>query len=158
MTDSVDVDNPYQHTKLAQQAELKGNFRQAETEYKAAVRAADSLPLEDYKRHFQSNLAQEHVIKHAAENLETTSHGVSSMQDVENAYHELIVLPFLTRIQLSGFYARHDAIPEAKDVCDEAFRIGLDPMVASNKNIFGDAQPRCRSAKAFRGHCWTVKT
>ena len=60
---------------------------------------------------------------------------MASLQQVEDAYHELIALPFLTRLQLAGFYARHKAIPEAKDACDDAFRVGLDPIVSANPAV-----------------------
>lgn len=134
MNDNQEVDNPYRHSELAQQAEIAKDFRRAESEFKWAIRAADALPLAEYKQHFQSNLAQEQVIKNAAEDFHT-SDNVPSLEAVENAYHELIALPFLTRMQLAGFYARHEAIPEAKDGCDEAFRVGLDALVRSNKSI-----------------------
>ncbi len=135
MTDNnLEVDNPYKHSQLAQQHELSADFRKAETEFKAAVRAADSLPLAEYKLHFQSNLAQEHIVRHAAENFESNQN-VASLEAIESAYHELIALPFLTRLQLAGFYARHEAIPEAKDACDDAFRVGLDKLVRNNQSI-----------------------
>lgn len=38
-------------------------------------------------------------------------------------------------MQLAGFYARHEAIPEAKDACDDAFRAGLDALVQDNPTI-----------------------
>lgn len=135
MTDNnLDVDNPYKHSQLAQQHELAQDFRKAESEFKAAIRAADALPLAEYKSHFQSNLAQEHVVKHAAENFDSNQN-VASLEAIESAYHELIALPFLTRVQLAGFYARHEAIPEAKDACDDAFRAGLDNFVQDNPSI-----------------------
>jgi hypothetical protein len=135
MPDANDgIDNPYQHTKLAQQFELSGDFRHAEARYKKAIVAADGLPLADYKIHLQTNVAQDHVIKQAAECFDKTDN-VASLEDVENAYHELISLPFLTRLQLAGFYARHQAIPEAKDACEEAFRVGLDPIVKDNRSV-----------------------
>ncbi len=134
MTDNLEVDNPYKHSQLAQQSELAADFRKAESEFKAAIRAADALPLAEYKSHFQSNLAQEHVVKHAAENFESNQN-VASLESIESAYHELLALPFLTRMQLAGFYARHEAIPEAKDACDDAFRAGLDGLVQDNPSI-----------------------
>ncbi len=135
MTDNLDVDNPYKHTQLAQESELAADFRQAESHFKAAVRASDSLPLAEYKVHYLSNVAQEHVVKHAAENF-ASDQRVTSLAAVERAYHELLALPFLTRIQLAGFYARHEAIPEAKDACDDAFRVGLDPIVRDDTTIY----------------------
>ncbi len=134
MTDNFEVDNPYKHCQLAQQHELAADFRKAESEFKNAIRAADALPLAEYKSHFQSNLAQEHVVKHAAENFESNQN-VASLEAIESAYHELIALPFLTRMQLAGFYARHEAIPEAKDACDDVFRAGLDALIQDNPAI-----------------------
>lgn len=135
MTDMPEVDNPYKHCQLAQQHELASDFRRAESEFKAAIRAADALPIAEYKHHFQTNLAQQHAVAHAAENFDH-DHNLSSLEQLESAYHELIALPFLTRMQLAGFYARHEAIPEAKDACDEAFRTGLDSIVKENPAIF----------------------
>lgn len=137
MTNSMPVDNPYKHSQLAQQHESASDFRHAEQEFKAAVRAADALPLAEYKQHFQSNLAHQHVLEQSASSGDTSQSAanVTSLEQVESAYHELIALPFLTRIQLAGFYARHEAIPEAKDICDDAFRIGLDPLVTENPAI-----------------------
>ncbi|HEY9731220.1 MAG TPA: hypothetical protein V6C89_04875 [Drouetiella sp.] len=134
MTNSVPVDNPYKHSQLAQQHESASDFRHAEQEFKAAVRAADALPIAEYKLHFQSNLAQQHAGEQSAKSGDG-SQNVASKEQIESAYHELIALPFLTRIQLAGFYARHEAIPEAKDICDDAFRIGLDPLVKDNVAI-----------------------
>lgn len=55
MTDNnLDVDNPYKHSQLAQQHELAQDFRKAESEFKAAIRAADALPLAEYKSHFKA--------------------------------------------------------------------------------------------------------
>jgi hypothetical protein len=45
MTDNLEVDNPYKHCQLAQKHELAADFRKAEIEFKAAIRAADALPL-----------------------------------------------------------------------------------------------------------------
>jgi len=129
-----EIDNPYKHTKIAQQFELSGDFRHAEMRYRSAILAADALPLGDYKMHLQTNIAHDHVVKRAAEHFESTDN-VGSLEDVENAYHELIALPFLTRLQLAGFYARHQAIPEAKDACDDALRVGLDPLVKENRSV-----------------------
>ncbi|HEY9679831.1 MAG TPA: hypothetical protein V6C76_17645 [Drouetiella sp.] len=128
MTDDANVDSPYKHSKSAQEAELAEDFRKAEFEFKAAIRAADALPLSEYKAHFQSNKAHQHAGA-AAAGAEV------SEEAIENAYHEVIALPFLTRMQLVGFYARHQAIPEAKEACDDAFRIGLDPLVRENAAI-----------------------
>jgi hypothetical protein len=134
MPDSAQVDNPYEHTKLAQQYELAGDFRHAEIRYKKAIFASDALPLDEYRVHLQTNIAHAHVVKQAAETFDHT-HDVATMQQVEDAYHELLALPFLTRLQLAGFYARHKAIPEAKDACEEAFRVGLDPIVSGDDAV-----------------------
>ncbi|MBS2001043.1 MAG: hypothetical protein U0103_02425 [Candidatus Obscuribacterales bacterium] len=135
MTDSLQVDNPYKHSQLAQQFESVSDLRRAEIEFKAAIQAADALPLAEYKQHFQSNLAQEHIVKQAAENFDSAPPRIGSLEQIAQAYHELIALPFLTRLQLAGFYARHEALPEAKEACDEAFRVGLDALVDDDKSI-----------------------
>lgn len=147
MTDSLQVDNPYKHSQLAQQYESVADLRRAETEFKAAICAADALPLAEYKQHFQSNLAQEHIVKEAAENFDSAPQ-IGSLEQIAHAYHELIALPFLTRMQLAGFYARHEALPEAKEACDEAFRVGLDALVDDNKSI----QAMYRRAEELQRH------
>ena len=58
MPDTAQVDNPYEHTKLAQQYELQGDFRHAEIRYKKAITASDQLPLGEYKEHLNSNVAK----------------------------------------------------------------------------------------------------
>lgn len=130
MQETPGVDNPYGHSKSAQECERQGDMRGAEEAYKLAVEAADRLPLEEYKEHFQSKAAHEH-----APDLLKNAGGEARFSDVEAAYQELLALPFLTRMQLAGFYARHEALPEARDACEEALELGLDDCVRGNKTV-----------------------
>lgn len=112
-------ENPYDHAKKARELELAGDIRQAETKYKAAVWAADALPLEEYREHCRMNRASDDL----AEGLEL------SREDVDQAYIQLLALPFLSRLQLAGFYSRNQAPAEAQDVLKYAFKVGLDPLI-----------------------------
>lgn len=143
MTDNSDLDNPYTHSKLAQELELAKDFRRAEHEFKSAVRAADALPLAEYKLHFQCKIAHDQMTKNVP-----AGQRAATIESVESAYRELLALPFLTRIQLAGFYARNEAIPEAKEVCDDAFRVGIDEVARMSAGI--DAS--CRRAEDLQRH------
>lgn len=123
-----EVDNPYRHSKSAQDYEKNRDMRRAEEAYKAAVRAADTLPLAEYKSHFQSKTAHE-----VAESDLSIAGKQAAFTDIEAAYQELLALPFLTRVQLAGFYARHGAVPEARDTCEEALKLGLDECARGNR-------------------------
>ncbi len=114
-----DVPNPYTHSNRAKQLELKKNLQEAEEEYRKAVQAADSLPHDEYMRDFNTA-------------LDRKRNGVSesnkylpeeALTELIAAYRELLSLPFLTRTQLAGFYARHNALPEAKEVIEQALAI-----------------------------------
>jgi hypothetical protein len=128
------VDSPYKHSNTAQQLEQAHDVRRAEVEYKAAVKAADKLPLHLYKQHFSSRKAHEQATKQSAEDFHEEQM-VTSLDELERSYQELLALPFLTRVQLAGFYARHNALPEARDVCEEAIKIGLDEISSQNKSL-----------------------
>ena len=134
MEEDLVVDSPYKHSNNAQKLESSNDFRQAEIEYKAAVRAADKLPLHIYKQHFNSKKAHEQATMQAASDFENAQL-VNSIADLERSYQELLALPFLTRVQLSGFYARHNALPEAREICEEALKIGLDEVSAQNRAL-----------------------
>lgn len=134
MPEDLAVDNPYRHSKEAQELELAGNLRAAERAFIAAVNAADQLPLSEYKQHFESRLAEKQIVEQACSDFGQNV-ATPTIEGIEKAYHELLSLPFLTRIQLAGFYARNNAIPEAKEVCDEAFEIGIDPLVSDSLPI-----------------------
>lgn len=119
-----DVPNPYFHSNNAKQFELEKDFQQAELEYRKAVQAADSLPHEDYTRDFQM------VLERVRKGINETNKHLpeESLPELINAYKELLALPFLTRTQLAGFYARHNALPEAKEIIEQALAIESDSM------------------------------
>jgi hypothetical protein len=134
MDEPVEVDSPYKYSSKAKQLEDTGDVRHAEVEFKRAVTAADKLPLSEYKNHFSSGLAHEQVARQSAEDFEN-SQMVRSIPELERSYQELLALPFLTRIQLAGFYARNAAVPEARDVCEEALHLGLDELSCNNEAL-----------------------
>ena len=131
------VDSPYKHSQRALELEAMNDFRHAEAEYKAAIKAADKLPLQVYRDDYTSRRAHHTVVQHASGQDFGQESLVDSIDDLERSYQELLALPFLTRMQLCGFYARHDAIPEAKEACEDALRVGLDEVSTPNRQLNG---------------------
>lgn len=120
------MDDPYVFLKNANKQEEDGDLRAAESGYRAAIAAADALPLDQYKRDYETELA-----KYAASPTYESQPGVS-VADVRQAYNHLLALPFCMRLQLAGFYARHEAFPEANDVCEQAFEVGVGLLVKND--------------------------
>ncbi|HIA51948.1 MAG TPA: hypothetical protein EYN91_07680 [Candidatus Melainabacteria bacterium] len=119
-----DVPNPYIHSNKAKELELKKDLQEAEAEYRRAVQAADSLPHQEYTRDFNTALDRmrngvSQSNKHLPED---------ALPELISAYRELLALPFLTRTQLAGFYARHNALAEAKEIIEQALAIEADSM------------------------------
>ncbi|MCC6979403.1 MAG: hypothetical protein IT343_13855 [Candidatus Melainabacteria bacterium] len=114
-----DVPNPYTHSNKAKKLELKKNLQEAEEEYRKAVQAADSLPHDEYMRDFNTALDRmRNGVSQSNKHLPE-----EALTELIAAYRELLSLPFLTRTQLAGFYARHNALPEAKEVIEQALAI-----------------------------------
>jgi hypothetical protein len=117
------LEDPYEYSKAAQKHENSGNRTDAELAFKKAIKAADALPMDEYKEH----------LRVVTRELKGESGGESGLSDqaldleaVTGAYHELLSMPFLTRIQLAGFYARNNKLKEARQICNEAIDRGLD--------------------------------
>lgn len=130
MQETTDIRNPYSHMKRAKQFEAEDNMRSAESEWKLAVRAADSLPLPEYKKALRKEL-----LSYAAD-ASYEAHPGMKREDVMKTFAEVLSLPFLTRIELSGFYARNGALPEAWDACNAAFSMtGKDLMESEDARL-----------------------
>jgi len=123
------VDSPYIHNNTANEFESRQDIRGAEFEFKAAVIAADKLPYVLYRKDFLSELGKYEL----SETYEAYP-GISA-DELRQAYHKLLVLPFVTRFQLAAFYARHSAFPEAVEVIEQAFKIGIDDLVVKDDDI-----------------------
>ncbi len=117
------IDNPYRYWKAAMESEASGDFKSAEMNYKAAVMAADNLPLGEYRQDFQDELS-----KHLTVPGYITGASVSLSQ-LKEAYTELLTLPFRARIKLADFLGKQGAAVEACNVCQQAFNVGIDPLV-----------------------------
>ncbi len=119
-----DFPNPYLHSNKAKELELKKDLQEAEAEYRRAVQAADSLPHEEYTRDFNTALDR------LRNGVSATNRHLpeDAIPELIAAYRELLALPFLTRTQLAGFYARHNALPEAKEIIEQALAIEADSM------------------------------
>lgn len=117
-----EVRNPYEHMQAARRAEAQDNIRRAETQWKAAVTAADSLPLIEYKRNYR-----EELVRYTFDPAYEARPGVGEHQ-FRDVYCDLLALPFSTRMYLATFYARYGAYPEAKEACDQAFMYGMDAV------------------------------
>lgn len=113
------IENPYEFARKARELETAGDIRTAESQYKAVVWAADALPLDEYREHYRINRASDGLSK----DLKV------SQDQIDQAYIQLLALPFLSRLQLAGFYARNGAPAEAQDVLKYAFKVGLDPLI-----------------------------
>lgn len=120
------MDDPYVFLKKAHKMEEVGDLRAAESAYRGAIATADRLPLDQYKRDYETELA-----KYAASPTYESQPGVS-VEDVKQAYDHLLALPFCMRLQLAGFFARHEAFPEANDVVQQAFEVGVDLLVKND--------------------------
>lgn len=119
-----DVPNPYNHSNKAKELELKKNLQEAEAEYRMAVQAADSLPHDEYMRDFSIALDRmRNGVSPANKHLPE-----EALPELIDAYRELLALPFLTRTQLAGFYARHNALPEAKEIIEQGLAIEANSM------------------------------
>lgn len=132
---SASFDSPYRHSNQASQFESNGDMRNAEAEYKSAIKAADSLPLKQYRDDYKSRRAHETALHHASNEDFGEGALVGSLEELERSYQELLALPFLTRLQLAGFYSRHNAVPEAKEAYEEAIAVGLDEVSAVNPQL-----------------------
>lgn len=122
------MQNPLAYVAAARELENEGDYRAAESQFRAAIAAADALPLMEYKFDFQAELT-----KYASDANYESKPGMK-LDDVKQAYNYLLCMPFFVRLQLAGFYARHEAYPEARDTCNEAFEVGVDNIVGDDKH------------------------
>jgi hypothetical protein len=128
-------DNPYTYSQQAKERELAGDFRQAEELYWQSIQAADKLPLDQYREHFVSKQAHSAIMHHASEVYDGKTPLVNNLDQVDRAYQELLALPFLMRVQLAGFYARHEALPEAHRLLQQAFNIEMPDAGPDNPDL-----------------------
>jgi hypothetical protein len=117
MEETSDLQNPYAHMTRARALEEAENLRGAETEWRSAVRSADSLPLVEYKKTLQVEL-----LHYQVDPAYESQPGVSEAS-VRHAYSEVLSLPFITRLELASFYARYCDYAEANQVCEESFAV-----------------------------------
>lgn len=120
-----EVDNPYVYWRTAQEYEQAGDIKGAEIGYKAAVLAADNLPLGEYRRNFQEELS-----KHLSIPGYTTSPGVGP-NELKAAYAELLTLPFAARVKLAAFFARQNAASDALQMCRSAMELKIDEWITA---------------------------
>ena len=126
---SSDVENPFSHLKRSREMENSGNLRSAESSLRAAVSAADQLPLAEYKQDFLTESK-----KYQLDATYQSRPGVT-LQDLRAVYYKLLSLPFSARLELASFYAQHGAIQEANDVFEEAFSVGVDALIQKDEGI-----------------------
>ncbi len=115
------LEDPFEYSREAQKYERSGDSNRAEEFFKKAIKYADALPLDEYR----ANLAT--IMKELPKGRPSKIlEDALDVEAVTNAYHELIAMPFLTRIQLAGFYARLGKCAQARSTCQQAFDRGLD--------------------------------
>jgi hypothetical protein len=107
--------NPYAHMRLARQREQEQNLRGAELEFKSAVRSADGLPLEEYRQALKLELKG-----YQSDKNYQAQPGVTEAA-LRQAFSEVLSLPFIARIELASFYARHGAYADAQEACEQSF-------------------------------------
>ena len=129
MTESPTNTSPYAHMKCARQFESASDLRAAETQWKYAVRAADRLPLDEYRK----NMRLENV-RYKADPKYQSQPGVTEAA-MRQSYSEVLALPFITRIEMAGFYARHGAYPEAQEFCQQAFNLVPDAVCLQDERV-----------------------
>ncbi len=121
--------HPHTHLTRAFTLEEEGDLRAAETELKKAVAVADALPLPTYKSDYEKELGQ-----YSSDPKYESLPGVG-VDELHQTYQNLLSFPFCMRMQLAGFYARNGALPEAAEVCAQAFEVGLDPSVQNSPRL-----------------------
>src|SRR5262249_38262017 len=120
---TYEVENPYTYWRAAQESEQGGDYRGAEMGYKAAVMAADNLPLAEYRRNFQEELTKHQTVP----NYKTPPN--IGIDELKQAYAELLTLPFAARVRLANFLSRRSQTGEALEMCDSAVKLKLDEWV-----------------------------
>lgn len=134
-----DIENPYYHLRNAEQAELAGELDTAEMAYKAAVMAADNLPLADHRRNYEQELSRIH---NSAPRFGHPSQGVD-LNEMNEAYSRLLNLPLHTRLRLGTLLYVRGNLKEARAIYDEAAEIGIDSLnveSVESKRLMGEAQ------------------
>ncbi len=126
---SSDIDDPYAHMKVSREMKKVGNLRAAESALRSAVVAADQLPHAEYKRDLLLECK-----KYLADSEYQSRPGVT-LPDLKTAYHSVLSLPVSARLELASFYAQHGAMPEARDLCNEALTIGVDDLISDDIKI-----------------------
>lgn len=138
--ESVDLDNPYFHLRNAEQAELAGELDTAELAYKAAIMAADNLPLNEHRKNYERELAR--AKPQGRFNANQTNAGGASIAELNDAYGRLLGLPVHTRLRLGYLFYVQGNLKDARIMCDEAQEIGVDPLIvetAESKRLLIEA-------------------
>lgn len=133
--------HPHTHLSHAFKLEEEGDLRAAETEFKKAVAVADALPLSVYKSDYERELGW-----YSSDPNYQSLPGVS-VEELHRTYQNLLAFPFCMRMQLAGFYARNGALPEAAEVCAQAFQVGLDPAIQNTPRL-SDMVKRARELQS----------
>lgn len=127
------VDNPYAYLRSAQLYQREGDYNGADIAYKAAIMAADKLPLREYSRDFQSEAA-----KYRSNPGYQTQPGIS-LSDLTESYADALSLPFRARLLFSQFLMNNGNWDEAESMVRNAAEVGIDNGVAN--------APLCRDLK-----------
>lgn len=124
-TNTFEVESPYAYWRTAQEYETAGDHWGAEIGYKAAVLAADNLPLSEYRRNFQ-----EEINKHLTVPGYRTPPNIGP-EELKTAYAELLTLPFAARVRLATFFLRQNSLEEANEMCLSALSLKLDDWITT---------------------------
>lgn len=139
--------DPYDYSKAAQKCETSGDKDGAERAFKKAIKAADALPMDEYREHLR--IVTREIKKDSPSGLTDEGDAALDLEAVTNAYHELLSMPFLTRIQLAGFYARYGQYMQAREVCNEAFELGVEAETLRSPSVAVMEQRACQLYNAL---------
>ncbi|MBX9692477.1 MAG: hypothetical protein K2Z81_08840 [Cyanobacteria bacterium] len=116
------LEDPYEYIRTARQQESNGQINLAQRSLKQAISAADNLPLDDYR----DNLIQiEKQLRNKDEKTESICEGLE-FEAVLKAYHELLSVRFLARVELGKLFVRQNNLAEALKALEDAFRFPVE--------------------------------
>ncbi len=111
------LEDPFELIRTAREQESTGQFSLAQRSLKLAIGAADKLPLDDYR----ANLVQiESQLQGNAKKTKSMCEGLE-FETVRKAYHELLSIRFLTRVELAKLFVRQQKLKDALKALEDAF-------------------------------------
>ena len=128
MQKRTQLEDPYELIRKARTLEARKQFDEAEQCLRKAVTQADQLPLSDYKSNMKTILAAAKADIDGRNQNKTASMELDlELETVVSAYHDLLTIPFRTRLELTSFYIRREDFGQAQQAIEDACNTGIDP-------------------------------